>query len=267
VGRSVHRHIDIVNFYVGWAFPGFDTGDLNSIRARGAVPEITWEPWDYRDGLNQPRFSLSRIINGKLDWYIKSFAAAAAAWRHPLMLRFAQEANGNWYPWSTGLNGNTPGQYAAAYRHIHNLFVAAGATNVIWIWSPNAIYRGATSLRSIYPGRKYVDWIGVDGYNAGAHVPGRGGWRTPTKVFAPTFKALAQLAPHKPIMIAETGSAEAGGSKATWIRRLFKLLKTRPQVRALCWFNYHKAADWMINSSAASQRSMTLNLARYWRRS
>ena len=132
---------------------------------------MTWEPSDYRLGTNQPRYALSRIIAGDFDGYIRSWAKAAKAWGKPFMLRFAQEMNGNWNPWGVAVNGNKPGQYVQAYRHIHKLFTSVGATNVIWVWSPNILYPGGASLSSVYPGNPYVNWIGVDGYNWGTSVP------------------------------------------------------------------------------------------------
>ena len=127
-------------------------------------------------------FPVARIVAGDFDGYIRSWAKAAADWGKPLMLRFAQEMNGNWYPWGAGVNGNAPGEYAKAYRHVHKIFTSVGATNVIWIWSPNVLYPGGASLSSVYPGNAYVNWIGVDGYNFGtsAYTRGAGALRTPS---------------------------------------------------------------------------------------
>jgi hypothetical protein len=46
------------------------------------------------------------------------------------MLRFGHEVNGNGYPWAEGVNGNGPGDHVAAWHHVHEVFTAAGATNV-----------------------------------------------------------------------------------------------------------------------------------------
>ena len=47
------------------------------------------------------------------------------------------EFNGNWYPWGIVNNNSNPALYVAAYRRVHDLVVAAGATNVQWSWSFN----------------------------------------------------------------------------------------------------------------------------------
>ena len=70
--------VDVIDIYVGW-ISDFPTATVARIRASGAVPMITWEPWNYRKGLHQSTFSLHRITSGALDPYIQRFAAAAAA--------------------------------------------------------------------------------------------------------------------------------------------------------------------------------------------
>jgi beta-mannanase len=47
---------------------------------------------------------------------------------------------------------------------VHDLFAAAGARNVTWMWSPNVTYPGAAPLAGLYPGDDYVDWVGLSGY-------------------------------------------------------------------------------------------------------
>ena len=89
---------------------------------------------------------------------IRAPAAAAA-------ISFGHEMNGYWYPW--GFTGTTAAQFVAAWRRIHGLFAAAGASNVIWVWNPNVISaEPQLELSAYYPGDEYVDWVGVTGYFA-----------------------------------------------------------------------------------------------------
>jgi beta-mannanase len=129
-------------------------------------------PWDYTGTETQPAYQLADIIAGTYDSYITGWATAAAAWGKPCYLRFAHEMNGNWYPWAEAVNGNTAGQYATAWQHVRDIFTAAGATNVKWIWAPNVLYSGSTALAGLYPGDSYVDVVGVDGYNYQGRVRG-----------------------------------------------------------------------------------------------
>jgi hypothetical protein len=83
--------------------------EMNAARARGAVPLVTWEPWAWGGGLDQPAYSLDRIAAGDFDARIIEWGQSLAAWGYPVQLRFAHEMNGDWYPWAEGVNGNGAG--------------------------------------------------------------------------------------------------------------------------------------------------------------
>jgi beta-mannanase len=223
---------------------------LNSVNARGAISLLTWEPWRWGGGGTQPAYSSARIIAGDFDLYLKQWGVALAAWGKPVMLRYAHEMNGNWYPWADGVNGNQPGSYVAAWRHVHDVLLAQGATNVIWVWSPNIPYSGSTALSAVYPGSAYADIVAFDGYNWGTTMAS--GWRSPSTLFGAGLTQLRALAPGKEILIAETGSAEIGGSKADWITALVSYLAAQSDVTGFVWFDQNKGADWRIDTSADS---------------
>ena len=65
--------------------------------------------------------------------------------------------NSDGYPWSVGANGNTTEQYVAAWRHVHDVLLHEGATNVRWVWNPDLTYPDRPSYASLYPGDGYVD--------------------------------------------------------------------------------------------------------------
>lgn len=100
----------IVMWYQDWVHPGnsaFDRMKMDAVVAHGAMPMITWEPWDATGGPHQPAFAPSTIIAGAHDAFIRDWARAAAGWNKPLYLKFAHEMNGNWYPWAVGVDGVT----------------------------------------------------------------------------------------------------------------------------------------------------------------
>ncbi|MCU1548087.1 MAG: beta-mannanase [Arthrobacter sp.] len=234
--------------------------EMNAVRARGAVPLVTWEPWAWGGGLEQPAYSLNRIAAGDFDAHINNWGQALAAWGYPVQLRFAHEMNGNWYPWAEGVNGNRAGDYVRAWQHVHDVVAAAGATNVSWVWSPNVPYYGSTELAGLFPGADYVDVVGLDGYNWGTSASWSG-WISPQDLFAPGLAQLRALAPGLPILIAETASSEAGGSKASWNTDLVSYLAAQPDVMGFVWFHLAKEADWRINSSGASAAAFQSALA------
>jgi len=244
----------IVMWYQDWADQSvtpFDAEVMSAITDRGATPLITWEPWDPTLGIEQPRFSLAAIGRGDHDDYIRRSARDAAAWGKPFYLRFGHEMNGSWYPWGRDVNGNRPGEFAAAWQRIVGIFWDEGTSNAIWVWSPNIDYLDRYPFRDLYPGDGWVDWVGLDGYNWGDSSDS--GWQSLSEVFGESYKTVTDLT-DKPVMIAETASTEAGGDKADWIRQgLLDDLPTRmPRVTAVIWFDRDKEQDWRVNSSEES---------------
>ena len=254
--NDAKKKVSIVMFYQGWGLTdgtqNFETNWMNNVRNHGSIPMVTWEPWLYTGGTNQPQYSLKNIINGKFDAYITKWADASKTWGHPYFLRFAAEMNGNWFPWSERVNGNQPGQYVLAWKHVHTLFVKNGVTNVTWVWSPNIEYTGSIPLSEVYPGNGYVDWLGMDGYNWGT-VNGHG-WQTFSQVFSQTYHQIRGIST-KPLMIAETASTEQAGKKANWITDAYttQVSSNFPNIKAIIWLNENKETDWRIESSSTAQ--------------
>jgi hypothetical protein len=238
----------------GCSFYSFPTTPMDDIRGHGSIPVLSWSSQSIPSNLNEPDFQLSDVISGRYDSYIAEFANEAREWGHPFFLRFNWEMNGSWFPWAEGVNGNGSGEYVAAWRHVHDIFTAAGATNVSWVWCPFVDPGGSmTDLGSLYPGDGYVDWTGLDGYNWGTNPASPRGWRTFDQLFRRTYDEIVDdVAPSKPMMLAEVGSSELGGSKADWIRDALTRVPTEyQQIRALLWFDkFDDDMDWPIETSA-----------------
>jgi beta-mannanase len=258
------KNASIVMMYQGWAkrdgAENFEAVWMDNIRNHGSIPMVTWEPWDYLGDINQPAYSLNSIISGAHDSYITQFALDAKAWGHPFFLRFAHEMNGDWYPWNEGINGNTPGQYVQAWRHVHDLFTANGVTNVTWVWSPNIEYTGSIPLSGLYPGDAYTDWIAMDGYNWGATQIWKS-WQTFSDLFGPTYNDITSLS-QKPLLVGETASTELTGDKANWITSaLTTEIFNYPRIKGFIWFNEDKETDWRIESSPSAQAAFSSAVA------
>jgi hypothetical protein len=249
--QDARRHADIVMWFADWAHTAdFDASQAAAIAARGSIPEVSWEPWDASAGANQPRYRLARIIAGDFDPYIQRWARSMAAYGQPVRLRFAHEMNGNWYPWSESKSRNRPGDYVRAWRHIHDVFARVGATNVIWVWSPNIIRPvPEVSLRALYPGDRYVDWAGMVGY--GVHE------RKAAEVFDPTIAVLRAFT-RKPLLVTETGS-QPGPAKAAWTASLFPWLRQHRDVIGFIWFELSPAAganaDWRFTADPRTEKA------------
>lgn len=259
--------------FCDWALESPPLGALDAALEHGAVPILTWEPWHAppADGslagvAEQPRFSLVRIAAGDHDDHIRAWAQELGAWGRDVVLRFAHEMNGDWYPWGAGVQGNTPEDYVRAWHHVRDIFRSAEADNVRWCWSPN-IPDGLTnaslgSLTDFFPGRSDVDLLGLDGYNWGAAGPN--GWVEAPDLFALGIQELRGLDADLPIVITETASAEGpddGAAKAAWITQLFAYLDQQGDVLAIVWFHLDKEVDWRINSSPQSQAAYRMAVA------
>ncbi|HEY2056130.1 MAG TPA: glycosyl hydrolase [Solirubrobacterales bacterium] len=241
-------------------FGSFPSTPLENVRQYGAIPVFSWNSTSSPPSLNQPAFRLSRLISGQYDGFIREFAIQAREWGHPFFLRFNWEMNGFWFPWSQGVNGNKPGEYVAAWRHVHDIFTKVGATNVSWIWCPNVNIFGSNELlplASLYPGNAYVDWTGLDGFNWGPRE-GSPGWLSFNEIFHRTYKEIVtKIAPSKPMMFNEIASTTKGGSKTTWIKNMFATVRRKyPKVHGIVWYDVNdRGTNWPIENSKAQSNA------------
>jgi beta-mannanase len=256
-GKKVSLVGSYRSFYWDTHFP---TSDANAVYAHGATPMITWEPWNPSNGVNQPAYALKNVAAGNFDAMLKTWAAEVKSFGHPVWIRFAHEMNGNWYPWAVGVNGNTAADYIAAYRHVHDVFVNAGVTNVKWVWNVNTDAGTGVSPSSVYPGSAYVDWMGIDGYNWGTSQAWST-WLSPSQVFGQMVTQLHNLASTKPILLGEMASTETGGNKAQWISDFFTWMKGNAYVKGFVWFDIAKETDWRIESSSSAQTAFATAVA------
>ncbi|HEY0317795.1 MAG TPA: glycosyl hydrolase [Solirubrobacterales bacterium] len=199
----------------------FPAQQMQRIRDYGAIPVLSWASAS-GGGPRQPDFQLSDLISGRYDRYIREFAEEARAWNHPFFLRFDWEMNGRWFPWGARVNGNQPGEYVAAWRHVHDLVASVGATNATWVWCPYAYEE--EGVWAYYPGNRYVDWTCLDAYNWGPGAPEPAPWTSFRKLFGPAYEYIVQrVARNKPMLIAELASSGRGrprqGGSATCSRR------------------------------------------------
>ncbi len=228
----------------------FDPNHFERIYAKGVTPFFTWQSWD-RNADNQTTYDIRTIPRGDHDAYIREWARGAKAWGKPFFLRFNHEMNGDWYPYSPGVNDITAADYVAAWRHVHDIFRAEGATNAKWVWCPDA---GRSISSAIYPGDSYVDWICLDTYNWG-NTKSWSSWRSLYDAFKPGYDAILSVAPSKPLMIGETGSVESGGDKAAWIRQAYNqdVPTGLPKIKMVVYADeYWPPDDWRVDTSAAS---------------
>ena len=259
-GALVGRPPVIVSYYHQWDSVPFVPSELRAAWDRGAVPMITWEPMSY-SGRSYP---MRLIQRGRFDQYIRESARAAAHWGHPILVRFAHEMNGTWYPWARGVDGNNSYRLKAVWRRVVGIFRTQHATNVQWVWTPNVNTGGDFPFRDLYPGDAWVDWVGFDGFNWAQ----RGAWNSFTEIVDNTYEELAKIS-SRPMIVAEAGSNESGGDKAAWVSSaLRREIPYFSRIKAVVWFDDlinegegEGALDARANSSAASLRAFRSAIA------
>jgi len=194
-------------------------------------------------------------------------ALRVKAYGRPVAIRPWAEMNGDWQsfqPTALPTDGYATGYLAfqAAWRNLVNVFRGQGVTNVRWVFNPTTdTYPETTDVRRIWPGRTYVDVLGLDGYNWG--TGGIFTWRSFTNIYQTQYSRLVALAPHLPLWICEVGCADplssrnvvtapTGQTKALWWREASLATARMPAVRAVVLFDISKERDWRAQSSSSA---------------
>lgn len=157
---------------------------VDQIAARHAMFDLTVEPYKGLEKVTQK--TVDDLANTLADWNRRGV---------PILLRFAHEMNGAWYPW-----GQKPIEYINSFRMVADA-VHRVALKTVMVWSPN--YGGGypflgmpysvkpgtpdfarmdtnhdgrltsrdDSYAPYYPGDQYVDWVALSLYNWGCHAP------------------------------------------------------------------------------------------------
>jgi hypothetical protein len=252
--------LPLIQLYTAWGDQPanqFPLVMMNAIWDMGSVPVVTWEPWltDF-DSRRHPELplreqreshGLGAISAGAYDFYIDNWAADAAKFRKPLYVRFAHEMNDPYrYPW--GPQNNTKEEFISAWRHVVTRFRAAGATNVVWVWSPHVAYE---YWDLYYPGAGTVDWVATGALNFGP-IAQWSRWWSFDEIFGSKYELLESF--NKPVMVAEFGSLAVGGDRAAWYADALRSMTDKyPAVRALLFFETgsdqtvtYQKVDWRI---------------------
>lgn len=220
----------VVVYYSGW-MERFQAAFAGMAVRHHAVPLVQ---------INPTGISLAAIAAGRYDAYLRSYAAAVRAFHHRVILSFAHEMNATWYGW--GFGHTSPSVFVAAWRHVVTVFRTAGARNVTWLWTVNVIdsHAGIPSPARWWPGRSYVNWVGIDGYYF------QPSWQF-APLFGPTIKAVRALT-LDPILISETAAPAA--TQPAKITNLFAGIRAYGLL-GFVWFDVKKHQDWRISSPAA----------------
>lgn len=177
----------VTSYYTNPFTMPFPASFVDYCQTKGTTVLIQWQP---RGTSN------ADIAAGAMDSSIVAFADAVKSDGLQVIISYGQEMNGGWYPWGN-MPGNSPAEYIAAYQRIWSLFQQEQVHNVTWLWDPNISFAGSSPLKLWYPGDKYVDWVGLDGYFGSPMDTFEG-------LFGPSVSELRAFT-GKPLLIGETG--------------------------------------------------------------
>ena len=245
---QTHRSLDIVHTYHRW-LQAFPTPEETELARSGHLLLINWQPTDPDD---RPIPWLA-IADGFQDEAIKAEALRLAALDLPVMVSFSHEPEAE-----LGKEG-TAADFAAAFRHIHNVVTAAGASNVVWVWDVEGITTRHWEhlYRQLWPGSAFVDWIAWDPYNF-ASCKGRP-WRSFENLVSPFYHWIeSQPFGRYPLMLAEFGTVAAPNgmdTKQAWYSGIPGSLARFPSIKGLVYFDYPSppaSCDWTSNSVPAA---------------
>jgi mannan endo-1,4-beta-mannosidase len=233
--RVAGRKPNITVYYSPWGAP-FRARFVTAAARAGAVVLVHLEPW---------HASMTAIAAGHWDGYLRRFAAEVRHYGGQVILSFAPEADGGWYPW--GWHHTRPALWRAAWRHVVTAFRDSGASNVTWLWDISGKSRATGRARRWWPGARYVDWVGIDGYYFTSA-------NTFKNVVGDTVKAVRKFT-RKPILLSEVGIGQRAGQAAK-IPALFAGIR-RDHLLGLIWFDvaqqdglYHQ--DWRLDDHPAA---------------
>ena len=234
----IGRKLALDEHYYGWTdvFPTVnETDDL----ANGRIPVVSWN-------CGVPN---AQINNGSQDALIARRAEAIAAYGGPIFLRYSWEMNLATHPGFRTIcyDPNTdlvnfylsPSEFVNAWQRIRQIFAAAGAGNVIWLFNPSG--KGANPVL-YYPGDDEVDWIGLDDYDD-ANI-------SFVETYATAYNVFKEF--NKPILIAETG-AQAAVQTSFFATAASDLAFQYPLVRGYMYFDAQgNNADWILTGAGVA---------------
>lgn len=296
LGHAPAVAVDFTGFPMSTQEAGWLDGAVTQARATGSVLLLTLEP-------NQGLDAVTPALAADLAQRLAAYNAQGVR----IIVRFAHEMNGSWYAW-----GQQPAAYVAAFRTVADA-VHRTAPGSAMMWAPNygggypfaggphqavpgsadaaaldtngdgAVTGSDDPYAPYWPGRAYVDWVGMSLYHWGNAYPwgenevpeahkftdllrgtynGANGDESAVPDFYATYAAGQKL----PLAITETaalyvpgagGAAEIDVKRGWWSQVLAPANATSlPWLKLIDWFEWSKQegevghlVDWTATTS------------------
>ncbi|MFY1701577.1 glycoside hydrolase [Micromonospora sp. WMMA1923] len=231
VGRKfdvVHRYHDFSNAGSNGAFP--DPYEQQQLR-EGRLLFFAWESRNFSTGTT---FTWADVYSGRHDETIDAVAGRIKAVGAPVFMGFDHE------PEDEPAKGSDA-DFVRAWRYVHDRFARAGASNAVWVWVMMGWSGYHDRYVGLYPGDRYVDWVGYDPYNFQV-CNGSTVWKSPHETVGGFYRWLDDngVGAGKPRMLAEFGTnlhPDDPGAKRRWFEEFPAALKAHPKIKAAIYFN------------------------------
>ena len=226
---------------------------LRSSAAR-TLPMVSLEPFPASDRPQGGHQLLQDMQAGVYDARIDAIVTELRQSERPVLLRFAHEMDAQGlYPWSY-VDGR---KYVALYRYVHRRALALGASNILWVWSP----QGRNNADQFWPGRRQVDLIGVSLYASKLFSADR-----QLASFQSLLNQRLWLSKRfgKPMIATEVGVSGDGSEQKLWIGQALSSLNQYPDLRGFFYYQAQQPdfmpiasghEDWRLPPAALSKLS------------
>ncbi len=282
VGKKIAWAYFSQNWYDGIIYP---KQAIASISSAGTVPFVRlMARSDEIQNHSEQKFSLQHIIDGNFDKELIAWARACKKDDIPILIDFAVEANGDWFPWSGVFNGGSkldgygdshypdgPERYRDAYRYIIDIFRAENVNNVTWFFHFNLAPfpdKPWNQAKNYYPGDDYIDWIGFSLYGAQTLSEEWDGLDFSYQL-KEHYKSIFAVTNNKPVALLEFGVTDhhPEGSKADWLNDAFKTIVNNPYVKfsaISAWHESWENEDGTMTTIKLDSSKQSLDTVQKW---
>ncbi len=164
-------------------------------------------------------------------------------------------------------SGYTAADFASMFRHVENRLKGDGVRNAVYVMNYMGVqsYAEQPWYKDLWPGNKYVDWIGFDAYTTPSMNGQDGGFKYIVNrhwghgAWRGAYNWAHRRHPHKPVMLPEWGVAEkpgAPGWKSWYFGTVPAALRKMPNLELITYFdnpNGNSAGDVRPDTSEASR--------------
>lgn len=188
---------------------------------------VTIEPWPRISGTGHTL--LQDIYRGDYNKEIDTTCQSIRSLNAPVLVRWAHEmetVTGR-YPWAT----TKPADYIDTYRYFVDRCRGA-ASQMQFVWSP----RGDQTLAAFFPGKKYVDYVGISLFDCPAcGVRPAGNRHSTADILKEKYRRVRHY--NLPVIVAELGVSGSQENRRNELIELRNMMSTLPLLHAMIYFN------------------------------